>query len=149
MDSIESINNLIEKLKDEVQQLKMEYILAKDDASNMTGTTPMSKIAMHVRIRDSGFSIEWRKIVPTKKKNGTMKPLLIGINKGKSDGYDLRTLSNESADWERDVTIQFEEKARHLRQMLREATSAKRSMRFAELRQQKIAEYLERKGRTS
>jgi hypothetical protein len=33
--------------------------------------------------------------------------------------------------------------------MLREATSAKRSMRFAELRQKKIAEYLEKKGSTS
>jgi hypothetical protein len=149
MDSLENINILIEKLKDEVQQLKMEYVLAKVDASNMTGTTPLSKIAMHVRIRDSGFSIEWRKIVPTKKKNGTMKPLLIGINKGKSDGYDIRILSNESADWERDVTIEFEEKARRLRQMLREATSAKRSMRFAELRQKKIAEYLEKKGSMS
>lgn len=145
MESIEQINEYIETLKDDVWQLKVDYVIAKDSAAKSTGIKQLSKISMHARFRDAGFSIEWRKIVPTRKQNGKMKPILVSINKGKTNGYDIQTLESLSADWEREVTIEYEKKARDLRKALSEATSLKRKLRFAIQRQEKIKAYLDSK----
>jgi hypothetical protein len=140
---MDKYDDLIQRLKTEAEILKESYVLDKIDLEKRQGARCISKIAMHVRIREAGFSILWRKLQMVRSKSdGKIKTLIHEINKGKSETYDPQLIKDTAAEWEVDLTMEYEKRASILRRSLMELTSEKRKASYAEQRRLKIEEYV-------
>ena len=79
-----------------------------------------------------GFNLTWRTYLTAKvniNKNATTRR----INKGRSNSYNRKTLQAHTRPWERDKTMEFEERAAALRTELKCLNSASDYIRRAEL----------------